>query len=41
MSCDLVVVVDKFGKPIGTEEKLEAHRLGLKHLAFFGAYLSC
>lgn len=34
MSCDLVVVVDKFGKPIGTEEKLEAHRLGLKHLAF-------
>ncbi|ASI92282.1 MULTISPECIES: isopentenyl-diphosphate Delta-isomerase [Vibrio] len=34
MSCELVVVVDKFGKPIGTEEKLEAHRLGLKHLAF-------
>lgn len=31
---DLVVVVDKFGNPIGTEDKLDAHRMGFRHLAF-------
>lgn len=31
---DLVVIVDKLGNPIGEEEKLAAHQMGLRHLAF-------
>ncbi|MFN5911459.1 MAG: isopentenyl-diphosphate Delta-isomerase [Bacteroidota bacterium] len=31
---DQVILVDEFDRQVGTEEKLEAHRLGLLHRAF-------
>ena len=31
---DVVIIVDRLGNQIGVEEKLNAHRLGLRHLAF-------
>ncbi|MFA0086735.1 isopentenyl-diphosphate delta-isomerase [Vibrio sp. 10N.286.49.C2] len=31
---DIVVIVDRLGNQIGVEEKLNTHRLGLRHLAF-------
>ena len=34
MQEDLVVVVNRLGDPIGTAEKLDAHMMGFRHLAF-------